>query len=71
MKYPNTKATRFEVETKSLLATADFGGGSIFITIKKNDEDDETTHHITLDSSEELNDLAVLLEKINDLNLGE
>jgi len=69
--YPKTKATQFDIETKTLLGNVEFTSNNIFIVIKKNDEDEIIKYNINLDTSEELNDLAVIIEKINDLNLGE
>lgn len=69
--YPKTKATTFDIETKTLLATVEFSSCGIFIIMKRNDEDEEQRINITLQSSEELNDFNEIVKKINSLNLGE
>jgi hypothetical protein len=71
MNYPKTKATTLEIETKTLLGNVEFCESGIFVTVKRNEEDSEETYSVYLQSSEELNDLAVIMDKINRLNLGE
>lgn len=67
--YPKTKATQFDIETKTLLANVDFSYNNINITLKVNDEYSEATTVIYLENSEQLNDLAVIINKINSLNI--
>ena len=71
--YPEVKkqVTNYEVATKTLLGKVEFCDSGVFIAVRDNEENGEKRINAYLDNSEQLNDLAVIISKINSLNIEE
>jgi hypothetical protein len=64
-----TKITAYILETNTLIGKVEFTESGIFVDVLRNDEDREQVCHLYLQSSEELDNLAQIIQKLNDFNL--